>query len=104
MKAIRSHEPSGIKGLRYEEVPDAKLMTGDVLVKVAACGITHDELDWPLWICRAGHQRTFIIPGHEVPGVVVELGPGTVSVTRVRRTRSGALLLAQVRRWRRVRR
>ena len=29
----------------------------DVLVKVAACGITHNELDWPIWTCRAGHQR-----------------------------------------------
>jgi NADPH:quinone reductase-like Zn-dependent oxidoreductase len=49
----------------------------DVLVKVAACGITHNELDWPIWTCRAGHRRTSVIPGHEVSGVVAALGFGT---------------------------
>jgi hypothetical protein len=62
MKAIRIHEPTGISGLVYEEAPDATPMIGDVLVKVAACGITHNELDWPLWTCRNGHQRTSITP------------------------------------------
>jgi NADPH:quinone reductase-like Zn-dependent oxidoreductase len=77
MKAIRLHEPTGIDGLVFEEVPDATPMLGDVLVKVVACGITHNELDWPLWTCRAGHRRGSIIPGHEVSGVVVGLGYGT---------------------------
>ena len=77
MKAIRLHEPSGISGLVFEEVPDAAPMLGDVLVKVAACGITHNELDWPVWTCRAGHRRTSIIPGNEVSGVVAALGYGT---------------------------
>jgi NADPH:quinone reductase-like Zn-dependent oxidoreductase len=77
MKAIRLHEPTGIDGLVFEEVPDAQPMLGDVLVKVDACGITHNELDWPLWTCRAGHRRSSIIPGHEVSGVVVGLGYGT---------------------------
>jgi len=80
MKAIRMLEPAGISGLVYEEVPDAKPMLGDVLVKVAACGITHTELDWPLWTCRAGHRRTSIIPGHEVSGVVAALGFGTAGI------------------------
>jgi NADPH:quinone reductase-like Zn-dependent oxidoreductase len=77
VKAIRTHEPAGIGGLACEEAPDAKPMFGDVLVKVAACGITHNELDWPIWTCRAGHQRTSVIPGHEVSGVVAALGFGT---------------------------
>jgi NADPH:quinone reductase-like Zn-dependent oxidoreductase len=77
MKAIRLHEPTGIDGLVFEEVPDAAPVLGDVLVKVDACGITHNELDWPLWTCRAGHRRSSIIPGHEVSGVVVGLGYGT---------------------------
>jgi len=80
MKAIRIHEPAGISGLRYEEAPDPRPMIGDVLVKVDACGITHDELDWPLWTCRNGHQRASIIPGHEVSGVVTALGPGTAGI------------------------
>jgi NADPH:quinone reductase-like Zn-dependent oxidoreductase len=77
MKAIRTRQPTGISGLVFEEVPDVKPMFGDVLVKVAACGITHNELDWPIWTCRAGHRRTSVIPGHEVSGVVAALGFGT---------------------------
>jgi NADPH:quinone reductase-like Zn-dependent oxidoreductase len=80
MKAIRTHERTGISGLAYEEAPAPKPMFCEVLVKVAACGITHNELDWPIWTCRAGHQRTSIIPGQEVSGVVAALGFGTAGV------------------------
>jgi NADPH:quinone reductase-like Zn-dependent oxidoreductase len=80
MKAIRLHEPTGICGLVYEEAPDATPGLCDVLVKVAACGITHNELDWPVWTCRAGHQRASIIPGQEVSGVVAALGYGTAGI------------------------
>ena len=80
MKAIRTHEPAGISGLVFEEVPDPTPMIGDVLVKVAACGITHNELDWPLRTCRNGHQRDSIIPAQEVSGVVTALGPGTAGI------------------------
>ena len=80
MKAIRSHQPAGISGLVYEEVPDPTLTIGDVLVKVAACGITHNELDWPLRIDRNGHQRDVITPGQEMSGVVTALGVGTAGV------------------------
>ena len=77
MKAIRLREPAGISGLVFEEVPDARPGLCDVLVKVAACGVTHNELEWPVWTCRAGHRRTSIIPGNEVSGVVAALGYGT---------------------------
>jgi NADPH:quinone reductase-like Zn-dependent oxidoreductase len=80
MKAIRVHEPTGITGLVYEDAPDPTPMIGDVLVKVAACGITHNELDWPLRTCRNGHPRDPIIPGQEVSGVVTALGPGTAGI------------------------
>jgi NADPH:quinone reductase-like Zn-dependent oxidoreductase len=80
MKAIRIHEPTGISGLVYEDAPDATPLACDVLVKVAACGITHNELDYGIWTCRAGHQRTSIIPGAEVSGVVAALGLGTAGL------------------------
>ena len=80
MKAIRIHEPTGISGLALEEVPDAAPGLCDVLVKVVACGITHNELDWPIWTCRAGHRRASIIPGHEVSGVIAALGYGTAGL------------------------
>ncbi|MFE3187802.1 NADP-dependent oxidoreductase [Nocardia sp. NPDC059240] len=78
MKAIRTHDSSaGIAGLVYEDVPDAKAGLCEVLIKVVACGITHNELDWPIWTCRAGHRREAIIPGNEVSGVVAAVGFGT---------------------------
>ena len=80
MKAIRTHEAAGISGLVFEEAPDPTPMIGDVLVKVAACGITHNELDWPLRTCRNGHPRDSIIPGQEVSGVVAALGLGTAGI------------------------
>src|SRR5512146_120310 len=80
MKAIRTHERTGISGLAFEEAPEPKPMFCEVLVKVAACGITHNELDWPIWTCRAGHRRASVIPGHEVSGVVAALGLGTAGI------------------------
>jgi NADPH:quinone reductase-like Zn-dependent oxidoreductase len=80
MKAIRTHERTGISGLVFEEAPDPRPMFCEVLVKVAACGITHNELDWPIWTCRAGHERASVIPGHEVSGVVAALGFGTAGL------------------------
>jgi NADPH:quinone reductase-like Zn-dependent oxidoreductase len=80
MKAIRARESAGVSGLAFEDVTDPTPMFCEVLVKVAACGITHNELDWPLWTCRAGHPRTTITPGHEVSGVVAALGFGTAGL------------------------
>jgi NADPH:quinone reductase-like Zn-dependent oxidoreductase len=80
MKAIRTHERTGISGLVYEDAPEPRPMFCEVLVKVAACGITHNELDWPIWTCRAGHRRTSVIPGHEVSGTVAALGFGTAGI------------------------
>jgi NADPH:quinone reductase-like Zn-dependent oxidoreductase len=80
MKAIRVHEQAGISGLSFEDAPDPTPMIGDVLVKVAAVGITHNELDWPLRTCRNGHPRDSIIPGQEVSGVVTALGMGTAGI------------------------
>jgi len=80
MKAIRVHEQAGISGLSFEDAPDPAPTIGDVLVKVAAVGITHNELDWPLRTDRNGHPRDTIIPGQEVSGVVTALGMGTAGI------------------------
>jgi len=80
MKAIRARERTGVDGLVFEEAPEPRPMFCEVLVKVTACGITHNELDWPVWTCRAGHQRVTVIPGHEVSGVVAALGFGTAGL------------------------
>jgi len=80
MKVIRVHEQAGISGLSFEDAPDPTPTIGDVLVKVAAVGITHNELDWPLRTDRNGHPRNSIIPGQEVSGVVTALGMGTAGI------------------------
>ncbi len=47
-----------------------------------AAGFTRGELDWPAtWTDRAGRDRTPSVPGHEVSGVVTELGYGTTGLT-----------------------
>jgi len=51
-------------------------------VRVDAAGFTPGELEWPgTWIDRAGRDRTPTVPGHELSGVVVELGYGTTGLT-----------------------
>ncbi len=80
MKAIRTTQAAGVSGLAFEEAPEPKPNFCEVLVKVAACGITHNELDWPIWNCRSGHSRATVIPGHEVSGVVAALGFGTAGI------------------------
>ncbi len=54
----------------------------DVIVRVHAAGFTPGELDWPgTWTDRAGRDRTPSVPGHELSGVVAELGYGTTGLT-----------------------
>jgi len=73
---------AGISGLSLAEVPDPHAAENDVVVRVRAAGFTPGELDWPgTWTDRAGRDRTPTIPGHEVSGVVAELGYGTTGLT-----------------------
>src|SRR5262249_24122178 len=52
------------------------------IVRVHAAGFTPGELDWPgTWTDRAGRDRTPSVPGHELSGVVAELGYGTTGLT-----------------------
>ncbi|GAA2056961.1 NADP-dependent oxidoreductase [Leifsonia soli] len=100
MKALTaSDRESGIAGLALQERPYPHAAENDVIVRVHAAGFTTGELKWPgTWTDRAGHDRTPTIPGHEVAGVVVELGYGTTGLTLGQRvfgiadwTRDGSL-------------
>jgi NADPH:quinone reductase-like Zn-dependent oxidoreductase len=71
----------GIDGLVVAQVPYPHAAENDVIVRVHAAGFTSDELDWPgTWTDRAGRDRTPTIPGHDVSGVVEELGYGTTGL------------------------
>lgn len=82
MKAMRLHTlgklggHSGDEGpLRLEEVPCPQPGPGELLLQVSACGVCHTELDEIEG--RTPPPRLPVIPGHEVVGRVVSLGPGS---------------------------
>jgi NADPH:quinone reductase-like Zn-dependent oxidoreductase len=69
-------------GLSLVDLPYPHASENDVVVRVHAAGFTPGELDWPAtWTDRAGRDRTPSVPGHEVVGVVAELGYGTTGLT-----------------------
>ncbi|AEY92609.1 zinc-binding oxidoreductase [Streptomyces hygroscopicus subsp. jinggangensis 5008] len=64
------------------DMPYPHAAENDVIVRVHAAGFTPGELDWPAtWTDRAGRDRTPSVPGHELSGVVVELGYGTTGLS-----------------------
>ena len=78
---IAPNRSAGIGGLALAQVPYPHAAENDVIVRVCAAGFTPGELDWPsTWTDRAGRDRTPTIPGHEVSGVVAELGYGTTGL------------------------
>jgi NADPH:quinone reductase-like Zn-dependent oxidoreductase len=100
MRAITVRDrDAGVGGLTLTDMPYPHAAENDVIVRVHAAGFTPGELDWPgTWSDRAGRDRTPGIPGHELSGVVVELGYGTTGLTVGQRvfgltdwTRNGSL-------------
>lgn len=83
MQAITaSDREAGLAGLRLTEQPYPHAAENDVVVQVHAAGFTRGELDWPgTWVDRTGHDRSPSIPGHELSGIVVQLGYGTTGLT-----------------------
>jgi len=83
MKAITVRDrTAGVGGLSLTDMPYPHAAENDVIVRVHAGGFTPGELDWPTtWADRAGRDRTPSVPGHELSGVVAELGYGTTGLT-----------------------
>jgi NADPH:quinone reductase-like Zn-dependent oxidoreductase len=81
MKAIRLHGRGGPEKLVCEDSPAPTLEAGDALIRIHACSITKAELTWPpVHTAPDGSTRPFIIPGHEVSGVVEAVAPGVTDV------------------------
>ena len=100
MQAITaSDRDAGVGGLSLTDMPYPHAAENDVVVRVYAAGFTRGELDWAgTWSDRAGRDRTPTVPGHELSGVVAELGFGTTGLTVGQRvfgladwTRNGSL-------------
>ncbi|WP_263247305.1 NADP-dependent oxidoreductase [Saccharopolyspora rosea] len=83
MQAITVRDrDAGIAGLSQTDLPYPLAAQNDVIVRVHAAGFTPGELDWSTtWTDRAGRDRTPSVPGHELSGVVVELGYGTTGLS-----------------------
>ncbi|MFJ1969230.1 NADP-dependent oxidoreductase [Streptomyces sp. NPDC087903] len=83
MQAITAQDGDvGAAGLTLTDLPYPHAAENDVIVRVHAAGFTRGELDWPAtWTDRAGRDRTPSVPGHEVSGVVAQLGYGTTGLT-----------------------
>jgi NADPH:quinone reductase-like Zn-dependent oxidoreductase len=83
MKAIVvTDQEAGTAGMKLMERPEPQAAINDVVVQVHASGFTGDELTWPsTWTDRVGRDRTPLIPGHELAGVVTALGYGTTGLS-----------------------
>ena len=82
MKAIRIHGRGGPEHLVYEDVPALHPGPGEVLVHVYATGVIANELRWnETYETKDGSKRVLPIPGRDLSGVVVELGPGVRGLT-----------------------
>jgi NADPH:quinone reductase-like Zn-dependent oxidoreductase len=83
MRAIVVRDPAaGVGGVTLCDLPHPNAAENDVVVRVHAAGFTPGELTWPAtWTDRAGRDRTPSVPGHELSGVVAELGYGTTGLT-----------------------
>jgi len=67
------------KSLEIKEVEKPTLESGEVLVKIEACGVCHTDLhaahgDWPV------KPKLPLIPGHEGVGIVVEVANDVSSI------------------------
>jgi NADPH:quinone reductase-like Zn-dependent oxidoreductase len=83
MKAVRIHGRGGPEQLVYEEAPQPEVGPGEVLVRVYATGVIPTELYWvPTYETSSGEKRFLPIPGHDVSGVVEEVGSGVTTLAR----------------------
>src|SRR5437764_1456946 len=83
MKAIRIQGRGGPDRLVYEDAPQPHPGPGEVLVRVYATGVIAPELTWSAtYQTKAGSTRSLPIPGHDLSGVVEEVGPDVTTLTR----------------------
>jgi len=81
MKAIRIHERGNPEQLIYEDVPQPHPGPGEVLVRVYASGIIANELHYDAtYQTRTGTARALPILGHDLAGVVEEIGTGVTTL------------------------
>ncbi|HYM23259.1 MAG TPA: zinc-binding dehydrogenase [Vicinamibacterales bacterium] len=81
MKAVRFHQHGGTDVLRCEDVPEPKVLSGEVLVRVRACALNHLDI----WGRRGLPGVTIPMPhicGSDVAGEVVRSAAADVPAGR----------------------
>ena len=83
MKAIVvTDQSAGTAGMTLTERPKPVAAINDVIVEIHASGFVPTELEWPsTWTDRNDRDRTPSILGHELAGVVREVGYGTTGLS-----------------------
>jgi hypothetical protein len=83
MKAIVvTDQAAGTAGMKLVGRPEPQAAINDVVVQVHASGYVPTELTWPSpWTDRLDRDRTPVIPGQELAGVVTALGYGTTGLS-----------------------
>jgi NADPH:quinone reductase-like Zn-dependent oxidoreductase len=80
VRAIVVSQHGGLEELRLETLPDPVASAGEVVVRVGAVAV--NRLD--IWVREnVGHAYSAklpLIPGYDVAGEIVEVGPGVVEV------------------------
>ncbi|RJP33536.1 MAG: hypothetical protein C4547_12175 [Phycisphaerales bacterium] len=89
MKAAVFHGSDG--GLRIEDVPVPEVGAGEILVKVAACGVCHTDLHY-IEHGVPTFKKPPIVLGHEASGVVEAVGAGVERFKRGQRVLIPAVL------------
>jgi len=79
---VVTDQAAGTAGMKLVERPEPQAAINDVVVQVHASGFTSGELTWPsTWTDRLGRDRTPVIPGQELAGVVTALGYGATGLS-----------------------
>jgi NADPH:quinone reductase-like Zn-dependent oxidoreductase len=83
MKAIVvTDQAAGTAGMELVDRPMPQAAINDVVVEIHASGFVNTEMEWPsTWTDRQNRDRTPVIPGHELAGVVTAIGYGTTGLS-----------------------
>jgi alcohol dehydrogenase, propanol-preferring len=86
MRAVVLEKPGPLEQnpVRVKDIPRPEPGPGEVLVRVAACGVCRSNLHMIEgdWLHNNCPTHTPIVPGHEIVGRVEVLGPGVTELAR----------------------
>lgn len=78
MRCVLIERPGGYERLRLVERPDPRPGPGEVLIRVAACGVNYADCITRMGLYSAARRSGGypLVPGFEVSGRVIEVGTG----------------------------